>query len=162
MTFDDVGAAIDLLRDLDDPRLDLDAVSAIGHSAGGQLAIWAAARADGHVPLQRVVAQSAVLDMVTAGEPAAELLGGGPDEVPERYAATNPMQLIPIGKPTLLVHGAEDETVPLRRSRLYAEAARVAGDPVELVEPSPGHHRAHIDPRTEAWRIVAEWVTRES
>jgi fermentation-respiration switch protein FrsA (DUF1100 family) len=100
--------------------------------------------------------------MVTAGEPAAELLGGGPDEVPERYAATNPMQLIPIGKPTLLVHGAEDETVPLRRSRLYAEAARAAGDPVELVEPSPGHHRAHIDPRTEAWRIVAEWVTRES
>jgi acetyl esterase/lipase len=160
MTFDDVGAAIDLLAELGDPRLDLDAVSAIGHSAGGQLAIWAAARADGRVPVRRVVAQSAVLDMVAAGEPAAKVLGGGPDEVPERFAATNPMQLIPLGKPILLVHGSDDETVPLKRSRIYAETARAAGDPVELVEPSPCHHRVHVDPRTEAWRIVAEWVTR--
>jgi fermentation-respiration switch protein FrsA (DUF1100 family) len=112
------------------------------------------------VEVRRVVAQSAVLDMIAAGEPAAEFLGGRPDEVPDRYAAANPMELIPVGKPTLLVHGAEDETVPLRRSRAYAEAARAAGDAVELVEPVPGHHRVHIDPRSEAWRIVAEWVTR--
>lgn len=162
MTLDDVGAAIDLLAELADPRLDLEDVSAIGHSAGGQLAIWAAARADARVAIRRVVAQSAVLDMPAAGEPATEFLGGRPDEVPERYAAANPMQLIPLGKPTLLVHGAEDETVPLKRSRAYAEAARAAGDPVELVEPVPGHHRVHIDPRSEAWRLVADWVTATS
>ena len=161
MTLDDVGAAIDLLADLGDPRLDLDDVSAVGHSAGGQLAIWAAARTDARVPIQRVVAQSAVLDLVSAGEPAAEFLGGGPDEVPERYAAANPMQLIPLGKPTLIVHGADDETVPLKRSRLYTEAAKAAGDPVELVEPSPGHHRIHIDPRSDAWRVAAEWLARD-
>ena len=160
MTFDDVGAAIDLLAVLDDPRLDLGDVSAIGHSAGGQLAFWAAARADARVEIGRVVAQSAVLDMPAAGEPAAKFLGGLQGEVPERYAAANPMQLVPLGKPTLLVHGAEDETVPLKRSRAYAEAARAAGDPVELVEPVPGHHRVHIDPRSEAWRIVADWVAR--
>ncbi|MEA2473421.1 MAG: hypothetical protein QOE06_1336 [Thermoleophilaceae bacterium] len=159
-TFDDVAAAIDLLAELGDERLDLDDVAAVGHSAGGQLAIWAAARADPRVPIRRVVAQSAVLDLVAAGEPAATLLGGGPDDVPERYAAANPMQLIPLGKPTLVVHGADDETVPLERSRLYVEAARAAGDPAELVEPSPGHHRIHIDPRSDAWQIVAEWVTR--
>lgn len=160
MTLDDVGAAIDLLAEVGDPRLDLEDVSAIGHSAGGQLAIWAAARDDARVEIRRVVAQSAVLNMPAAGERAAEFLGGRPDEVPDRYAAANPMQLIPLGKPTLLVHGAEDETVPLRRSRAYAEAARAAGDPVELVEPVPGHHRVHIDPRSEAWRVVADWVTR--
>jgi len=43
-TFDDVGAAIDALADKADPRLDLDRITVIGHSAGGQLAIWAAAR----------------------------------------------------------------------------------------------------------------------
>ena len=158
MTFDDVAAAIDLLAELDDPRLDLGAVDAVGHSAGGQLAICAAAREDARVPIRRVVAQSAVLDMAAAGEPVAQFLGGRPDEVPERYEAADPMRLLPLGKPTLLVHGADDETVPLKRSRLYAEAARAAGDPVELVEPSPGHHRVHIDPRSEAWRVVADWL----
>jgi acetyl esterase/lipase len=159
MTFDDVAAAIDLLAELDDPRLDLDRVDAVGHSAGGQLAIWAAARGDGRVPVRRVVAQSAVLDMVKAGEPAREFLGGSPEEVPERYAAADPLQLVPIGKPTLLVHGADDETVPLKRSRAYFETARAAGDPVELVEPVPGHHRVHIDPRSDAWSSVVEWLS---
>ena len=160
MTFDDVAAAIDLLAELGDPRLDLGEVSVIGHSAGGQLAVWAATRADSRVEVRRVVVQSAVLDMVAAGEPAAEFLGGWPRDVPERYAATDPMQLVPIGKPTLVVHGSDDETVPLKRSRAYFEAARAAGDPVELVEPVPGHHRVHIDPRSEAWRMVADWVTQ--
>jgi acetyl esterase/lipase len=160
MTLDDVAAAVDLLAELGDPRLDLGDVAVIGHSAGGQLAIWAAARADSRVEIRRVVAQSAVLDMVAAGEPAAEFLGGSPRDVPERYAAADPMQLVPIGKPTLVVHGADDETVPLKRSRAYVEAARAVGDPVELVEPVPGHHRVHIDPRSEAWRIVADWVTQ--
>ncbi|HEX8647257.1 MAG TPA: alpha/beta hydrolase [Thermoleophilaceae bacterium] len=158
MTFDDVAAGIDLLAELRDPRLDLAAVDVVGHSAGGQLAVWAASREDGRVPIRRVVVQAAVLDMEWAGEPAAELLGGRPDEVPERYAATDPMRLIPLGKPVLVVHGAGDETVPLRKSREWAEAARAVGDDVELVEPEPGGHRIHIDPRSEAWRAVAAWL----
>jgi acetyl esterase/lipase len=161
MTLDDVGAAIDLLAEIGDGRLDLDAVDAVGHSAGGQLAVWAAARQDPAVQVRRVAVQSAVLDMVKAGEPAHEFLGGTPDEVPDRFAAANPMQLVPLGKPTLVVHGADDETVPLKRSRAYYEAAKAAGDPVELVEPSPGHHRVHIDPRSDAWRVVADWLARD-
>jgi acetyl esterase/lipase len=158
MTFDDVGTAIDMLAEIGRGRLRLDAVDVVGHSAGGTLAIWAAARQDARVPVRRVVAQAAVCDMVRAGEPAREFLGGGPDEVPERYAAANPMQLVPLGKPTLLVHGSDDETVLLKRSRVYCEAARAAGDPVELVELSPGHHRIHIDPRSRAWQVVADWL----
>jgi acetyl esterase/lipase len=160
-TFDDVGAAIDHLATLEDPRLDLaGGVTALGHSAGGQLALWAASREGPRVPVTRVVAQAAVCNLAVAGEPAWELLGGRPDEVPERYAAADPMRLVPLGVPTLLVHGAGDETVPVQRSRDYAAAARAAGDPVELVEPVPGGHRVHPDPRSEAWRVAAEWLAR--
>jgi acetyl esterase/lipase len=160
-TFDDVGAAIDHLATLEDPRLDLaGGVTALGHSAGGQLALWAASREGPRVPVTRVVAQAAVCNLAVAGEPAWELLGGRPDEVPERYAAADPMRLVPLGVPTLLVHGAGDDTVPVQRSRDYAAAARAAGDPVELVEPVPGGHRVHPDPRSEAWRVAAEWLAR--
>lgn len=158
-TFDDVAAAIDLVAELDDPRLDLSAVTAIGHSAGGQLALWAASRDDPRVPIRRVVAQAAPCNLAVAGETARALLGGRPDEVPERYAATDPMQRVPLGIPTLMVHGVDDETVPVARSREYAAAARAAGDDVELIEPSPGGHRVHIDPRSPAWRAAAEWLT---
>ena len=158
MTFDDVAAAIDLLAELEDPRLDLDSLTAIGHSAGGQLALWAAARRDAAAPVRRVAALAAVCDMSRAGEPAHELLGGTPDEVPDRYAAADPMQLVPLGVPTLLVHGADDATVSVKRTRAYAEAARAAGDPVEIVEPPSAPHRSHADPRTDAWRVTAEWV----
>jgi acetyl esterase/lipase len=159
MTFDDVSAAIDHLAALEDQRLDLsEGVSAIGHSAGGQLALWSASRRDARVPVRRVVAQAAVCNLAVAGEPAWELLGGSPAEVPDRYDLTDPMRLVPLGVPTLLVHGAEDETVPVKRSREYAEAARAAGDDVTLVEPVPGGHRVHPDPRSEAWRVAAEWI----
>ena len=157
-TFDDVGAAIDALAERADPRLDLGDVSVVGHSAGGQLALWAAARRDGRVRLRRAVAQAAPCDLRAAGA-AHELLGGTPGQVPERYALADPMELVPIGVPILLVHGEEDATVPVARSRKFAEAARTAGDEVSLIEPSPGGHRVHIDPRTAAWRAAAEWLT---
>jgi acetyl esterase/lipase len=159
-TFDDVAAAIDHLAELGDDRLDLGSVTAVGHSAGGQLALWAATRGDPRVPVRRVVAMAAVCDVAAAREPAWEFLGGTPEQVPDRYAAADPMQLVPLGVPTLLVHGAEDETVPLARSRRYAEAASAAGDEVELIEPTPGGHRVYIDPRSQAWRAAAEWIAR--
>jgi acetyl esterase/lipase len=157
-TFDDVAAAIDLLAELSDPRLDLTRVTAFGHSAGGQLALWAAAHRDARLRIARVCAQAGVCDMASAGDAARELMGGGPDEVPERYAQADPMQLVPLGLPILLVHGVEDATVPVKRSRRFAEAARAAGDDVTLIEPNPGGHRVHVDPRTEAWAIAARWI----
>jgi acetyl esterase/lipase len=157
-TFDDVAAAIDHLALLGDARLDLDSVTAVGHSAGGQLALWSASRADPRVPVRRVVAQAAVCNLTVAGEPAWKFLGGTPEQVPERFDFADPMRLVPLGVPTFLVHGAEDETVPVQRSREYAVAARAAGDDVSLVEPVPGGHRVHPDPRSEAWRVAAEWI----
>jgi acetyl esterase/lipase len=159
-TFEDVNRAIEHLASLDDPRLDLGSITAVGHSAGGQLALWSASRRDPRVRVQRVAALAAVCNVTVAGEPAWEFLGGTPDEVPERFAAADPMQLVPLGVPTLLVHGASDETVPVARSREYAEAARAAGDDVTLIEPTPGGHRVHIDPRSSAWLAAAEWIAR--
>ena len=159
-TFDDVAAAIDALAVLGDPRLDLDDVVLIGHSAGGQLALCAASRDDCAVAIDRVVALAAVTDMSKA-QIARDVLGGGPEQVPERYDAVDPIRRIPLPMPVLLVHGADDATIPVRRSREYAAAARAAGGDVELIEPPETGHRAHVDPRSDAWRMTADWIARE-
>jgi len=99
MTFDDVAAAIDLLAELGDDRLDLDRVALVGHSAGGQLALWAAARpslpagAPGAAPrvvAKRVLALAAVCDLVRAANIASRLLGGAPSEGPRALGAGQP------------------------------------------------------------------------
>jgi acetyl esterase/lipase len=170
-TFEDVAASIDHLAELAHPRLDLERVSILGHSAGGHLALWAASRPnlprgapgviDGppRVRPRRVIAQAGVCDLTGArrpGGPERALMGGSPEEVPERYSVGDPIRLLPLDIPVLLVHGVLDETVSVELSRNYAGAARAAGTEVELVEiqGEAGSHRAHIDPRGEAWAAV--------
>jgi acetyl esterase/lipase len=157
MTFDDVAAAIDYLGELRDPRLDLGDVTLLGHSAGGHLALWATTREDAIVRARRVIAMAPVADLASA-QMAHALMGGTPQALPERYARANPLELLPAGVPMLLVHGAEDATISVEHSRRYAEAARAAGDEVGLIEPRPGGHRSHIDPRSAGWRAVIEWL----
>lgn len=175
MTFDDVAAAIDHLAELDAP-LDLDrGVTLIGHSAGGHLALWAAGRehlaagAPGHIDgeprvrIERVIAQAGVCDLAGAyqrwkGGRVLDFIGGSPEELPERYAVGDPMQLLPLSMPALLVHGVLDETVSVELARNYERAARAAGGAIELVEVlgEPGRHRTHIDPRGKAWAEVTQ------
>lgn len=166
MTFDDVAAAIDGLAGLDDARLDLERVALVGHSAGGQLALWAAGRgslpagapgAGPRVHATRVLALAAVCDIERAGDVAVELLGGTPAEVPANWSQADPMRRLPLALPVCLVHGTRDRTVPVRRSREYAAAAQAAGAPVDLVETN-GDHRAPIDPTRPEWRAGAAWL----
>lgn len=158
-TFDDVANGIDYLADLDDPRLDLANVTFIGHSAGGHLALWGASRnGRSSVEPRRVIAQAPITNLVACGPPAHALMGGEPRELADRYAECDPMQLLPVGKPLLLVHGQDDGTIPVERTREYAETARAAGDDVALIEPRPGGHRSHVDPRSPAWRAATEWL----
>lgn len=171
-TFEDVAAAIDHLAELDAP-FDLERVSVLGHSAGGHLALWACSRdhlppgAPGHlagparVPAERVIALAGVCDLAGAyriwgGGAARALMGGGREEVPERYDTGDPIRLLPPSAPVLLVHGTLDETVSVKLSRSYERAARASGGVVELVEIAgdAGRHRAHIDPRGAAWAVV--------
>lgn len=173
-TFDDVAAAIDHLRELRDVPLDLDSVTFLGHSAGGHLALWAAMRATlpagapGAGPAvrpRRVVGQAPVADLSHAyamwrGGAVRMLMGGSPEEHPERYEVADPIRLLPPQAPVLIVHGTRDGTVSVKLSRRYAEAAGEAGGKVELVEiDGPGgSHRAHIDPRGQAWTAVTRWL----
>lgn len=162
-TFDDAAAAIDALGGLDD--LDLARVITLGHSAGGHLALWLAARprlppgapgADPVVAPIGALAQAGVVDLVAAadaglgGGATESLLGGGPREHPDRYARASPAELVPLVVPVELVHGVADTIVPIDQSRRYAATARAAGDEVTITE-TAGDHFALIDPSTDDW-----------
>ena len=163
-TFDDVAAAVDHLLELGE--VDTRRVVTCGHSAGGHLALWAAARprlpddAPGSAPRVRArgaIALAAVCDLERAwrddlGRGAAVGLVGAFDEVPDRYARASPSALQPIGVPQLLVHGTADEIVPLSQSREYA-----ARDPhAEIIAPEGADHFDVVDPAHESWKAVVD------
>lgn len=172
-TFEDVAAGIDALGNAS-PRLDLDRVVAVGHSAGGHLAVWAAAQAglpDGApgatpaVKLAGAVSQAGVVDLVGAGGdniggPVADLLGAAPGQDKSRYRLASPYERLPLHVPVTLVHGTRDQVVPIAQSRRYAEAARRAGDTVTLVPLDGVGHFELIDPGHAAWQTCREQLSR--
>jgi acetyl esterase/lipase len=147
-TFDDVSRAV-----VDAPR----PLVTIGHSAGGQLALWLGAEARAAL----AVSQAGVVDLEEAwrlglsNRAAGELLGGSPEEVPERYAAASPAARVPLGIPQLLVHGRADDIVPPAMSRAYRDRAVDAGDEVELVETDEAHMEC-LDPASESWAAILQ------
>jgi acetyl esterase/lipase len=163
-TLEDVAAAVDALAER--PEVDRDRVVSLGHSAGGHLALWLASRKGVPVRMAGVVSLAGVADLVRGhaaglGNGAvADLVGGGPEEYPERYAFASPAALLPLGVPQLLVHGARDELVPIDQSRSYGRAARTAGDEVELLELPAADHFDVVDPDHPAWAAVVEWLPR--
>jgi acetyl esterase/lipase len=158
-TFDDVAAGIDLLADVDD--LDTTKVVTLGHSAGGQLAVWAAGRSKlddtrwstPRVPVTGAVSQAGVLDLRGAVE--QNLDGGavkeflGPDDG-ERYDLADPLRRVPLDVPVWCVQGRDDLQVPIEQSRTYVKAARQAGARAGLAAVD-GDHFSLIDVNTPAW-----------
>lgn len=172
-TFADIAAGIDLLASASlEHGLDTRTTTALGHSAGGHLAVWAAGRpslpegAPGAgtpaVSLTGVVSQSGVLNLRRAaaerlGDGAVQdLLGGAGDGA---SGLADPMRAVPLPTPVLALHGAADGTVPRSQSESYVEAARAAGAEAELVI-IPGDHYAMITPGTPAWEAGVEAVGR--
>jgi acetyl esterase/lipase len=165
MTFEDVAAAIDKLAE--QPRLDLGKVVAVGHSAGGHLAVWAAGRpglpqgAPGAAPrvvLAGVVSQAGVLDLVNAydekvgGDAVSAFLGATPAKDLARYKLASPYERLPLNVPVALVHGTRDGQVPIEQSRRYRDAATAKGDDVRLTELEHVGHFELIDPADKAWQ----------
>ena len=141
--FDDARAVVALARE----QPEAGRVAVLGHSAGGHLALYAAAEGG----VDAVVALAAPSDLeARPGPETLALMGGRPTTVPDRYAAGSPIRRVPLGVPSLLVHGTRDDVVPPRRSRDFATAARAAGDDVTLVEPD-ADHREVVDPRHPAF-----------
>lgn len=164
----DVAAAVDHLAGV--PEVDTARIATCGHSAGGHLAVWLAARhrlaaaAPGATPRVRPVAavsQAGVLDLVAGaldrlGNGAVQaLIGGEPHDHPDRYAVASPAALVPLGVPQLLLHGAQDDVVPASQSTGYAALARAKGDDVELVVLEADHFDV-IDRTQAAWALAAD------
>jgi acetyl esterase/lipase len=167
----DVGRALDALRGLAERYpLDLGRVVALGHSAGGHLALWAAGRhrlpdddplaSPDPLRLAGTIALAGVSDLRRAWElrlsdaVVNDLLGGSPTAVDARYRSASPIELVPLGVPQILIHGADDTSVPLELSERYHRAALAAGDRCELITLAGAGHFEVVDPRTTEWQRV--------
>lgn len=171
-TFLDVARAADCLCELATIyELDLSKVVAMGHSAGGHLALWLAARSripaesPIHTPEQPLalagaISLAGVLDLHMAyqlhlsNDAVVELLGAGPDDVSARYVAASPASLLPLGVPQVLIHGTADAHVPIQVSQHYAAASRAAGDTLSYFEPEGVDHFDVINASTEIWELT--------
>lgn len=174
-TFDDAALAVDHLTTMGSTRLDLSRVYTLGHSAGGHLAAWLAARpglpagSPGAAPKIRVagvVSQAGVLDLVEGarlGDGAVvDLVGGRPDTVPERYAIASPAERAPLRVPSVCVHGTADANVPISQSERFVARAVAAGDRAELVRVEGADHFDLIDVSTPAWKACTTALDRVS
>lgn len=133
---------------------------AIGHSAGGHLALWLAAQKE--LRLRGVVSLAGVADLRRAYElqlsnnVVRDLMGGlSPDDAPAEYRKASPIELLPLGIPVRLIHGDNDEIVPIEISRRYEAAAHKAGDLSTKLVPLPGaNHFPVITPESAEWAVV--------
>lgn len=148
---------------------------AIGHSAGAQLALWLAARSklpvssDAYsadpLPLRGVVSLAGITDLRSyalgggsCNAAVRELMGGTPRSVGERYAQTNPWDLLPLGLPLRFVHGGADTIVPITQSRRLAGAESKTNAAVELrIIHSAGHFDV-IAPFSPTWPVVERYI----
>ena len=174
-TFQDMGAGADHLRVLASRYpLDLTRVVSMGHSAGGNSALWLAARS-------RIAANSAIhvpaplaIHGVVALAPAGDfiemhakdgcsgimepLMGGSPATVPDRYNAASPGSLLPIGVPQAIVIAERDDRFR-DFGRSYAAKARAAGEArLDVVEAPGAGHFDVAAPVTASWPRVLRAV----
>lgn len=183
-TLTDVAKAADHLYALKEKHaLDLSNVITIGHSAGGHLATWLAARhkirsesplhTDKPLPIAGVISLAGVTDLELMHEvheyrdetlslepnnPTADLIGGSPKEFPERYKDASPIELLPLDIHQVLIHGSLDIHVPIGISSQYHREAQEAGDFVKLVELPQAEHFMLTDTTSLAWEMVMEEV----
>ena len=146
--------------------LDPDRVILAGHSAGGHLALWMAQRIEEQEP-ENLIRPRGVLSLAPAPDleylyeqgacdnAAGKLMGGSPEEYPERYAYGSVANRIPQSTPQIAVVGKYDETwrpVGVR----YAKAAAEQGAPIEVVDAPESGHFEMIDPDSTTWPLVLD------
>ena len=157
-----------------DVRFDHARTAILGHSAGGHLALWLAGshriskgsplHMDQRQAITNAISLAGVTDLRLAWKQklghgiVTRLMGGTPDECPDQYYAGSPIELLPTGASQVLVHGTDDDTVPLSQSEAYVEKAEKLGDWPTLLKLDDVGHYELIDPESEAWPLVAKAV----
>lgn len=169
-TFADVAAGADFLRSIAGHfALDLSRLITVGHSAGGHLALWLAARrrltatsplhAAAPLPVHGVLCLAGIPDLAEGARrmlcdgACRDLLAGSPEEVPERYQQGSPAALLPLGVPHRHLIGLLDQVIPVDYLQRFVAVAQ-AHDAVQLhLLPDTGHYEM-IVPTTAAWQAV--------
>jgi pimeloyl-ACP methyl ester carboxylesterase len=146
---EDVALALDFMERL---PLERSGIVLVGHSAGGQLALWGARRAG--LPVVAVAPVSDVRDAATRRGPES---APGKFMAPEHFPEGSPLELLPLGVPQVVIHGTVDEDVPFAMSERYVEAA---GGEAELVPLEGVGHFEPIDPLTPAFEHTLAAITR--
>jgi acetyl esterase/lipase len=170
-TFQDVGEAIDRVRSESvHHHLDLTRLVLVGHSAGGHLALWGAAR--GKLPAasslyssnplvpRSVISLAGIGDLKAFAPLIPGICGPGIAErlIPptaEPYAEISPAELPPSGVRIVMISGILDRLVPPYHARDYARAMRRRDTPVELVNIPDAGHFDLVAPGTGAWEQVS-------
>ena len=176
VTFQDISLATrNILESMsNDSRFDRARTAIVGHSAGGHLALWLAGshrinrdsslHDDRKQEIGGAISLAGVSDLRLAWRQrlghgiVTRLMGGTPDEYPERYNAGSPIELLPTGARQVLVHGAADDIVPVSQSEAYVQRAEKLGDRSTLVKLDGTGHFELIDPESKAWPSVARAV----
>jgi acetyl esterase/lipase len=140
---------------LEEARADGRPVALVGHSAGGQLALWAAAELP---TVALAVSLAGVCDLRAAyaeglGSDAVADLFGGREPTDAEYAEASPIERLPLGVPSLLIHGDNDVRVPLSQSISFAGRA---GYECTFEQLRGAGHYDVIDPRGPAWPALSE------
>lgn len=166
-TFEDIATAVDRIRtEAATHGLDPSRVVAVGHSAGGHLALWAASRAKlprtsplwraDPLPIEGVVSLGGIGDLYTHAGVFSGACGPTLGRVapPRTYGETSPAALLPTGVPVTMIHGEFDHVMPPDTGRAYAAQVRAAGDRAEAIEIEGAGHFDPVMPASEAWKTV--------
>lgn len=157
-----------------DPRFDHARTAILGHSAGGHLALWLAGchriskgspiHIDEKQAVTKAISLAGVSDLRLAWKQklghgiVTRLMRGTPNEYPEKYDAGSPIELLPTGAIQALVHGSNDDIVPISQSEAYVEKAERLGDWPTFVKLNGTGHFELIDPESDAWPAVVKTV----
>jgi acetyl esterase/lipase len=155
---DDVRAALRQIRQSSLVRDPATRLVSIGHSVGGELVLLAEGVCDAVVALAPVT-DVARTEREHLGENAViEFFGSSRADAEAVYREASPLEQLPVRHPTLVVHGDQDQRVPLAHSEAYVEAAKDVGSPVTLLEVEGAEHFGMIDPAASHWPAVRRWM----